>query len=497
MAAGSPFSQVLRLSRHSLVYGLGAAVAQLTGFLLIPLYTRVLTPADYGVLSILTTTISVFLIMVPLGVTSGLSMAYFQNDDAESRRSALSSALLCLTGVAFLLMLLLQAAATPITRLLLGSQEYTPHFRVAFLTVFLDSGIALCLLMLRIQEKSVRYAVIVLGQLLGMVLLNILMVVLLRLGVLGILLSRAVTSALLYAIMVPRVVREAGLRLSLPRLRGMISYGLPYVPSNLASWIMTLSDRYFLRFLSTTGELGLYSLGFKFGMVMNVLIVRPFALAWGPFFWSVAKEERAPRVYASVLTYFLLGGVAVVLGLSVLSREALVLMATPRFYGAWKVIPFVALSYLLFGCFSIFSVGIALEKKTKFIPVITGVGAVANLALNALLIPGYGMMGAAAATLTAKALLPVGAFLISRRYHRIPYEWSRLLKVAVAAGLTFGVSLTVRSDSVIAAASLKLVVLLLYPLLLVVMRFLRDDEVAAARKAVSSALSRLARKSTG
>lgn len=269
----------------------------------------------------------------------------------------------------------------------------------------------------------------------------------------------------------------------------MLSFGLPLVPAGLAAWIMTLADRYFLQFLSTPTELGLYSLGYKFGMVVQALIVGPFTLAWAPFLWSVAKEKNAKEVYSSVLTYFVLVGMFATLVLSVLSREVLMVMVTPPFYSAYKAIPLIALSYVLYGCYFVFNPGMLIAKKTKYAALIVGAGAIVNLGLNYLLIPGYGMMGAAVATVISYLLLPIGLFFLSRRYYPIEYEWSRIAKILLAAVPVYIGSIFIINDSAIIAGVLKLLSLLGFPILLFVFKFFKAEEIKKAKELIKVALS--------
>lgn len=481
------FSQLLRLSRHSIVYGLGAAASQVVGFFLIPLYSRYLTPSDYGVLEIFTVTMSVIAVIIPLGVTAGLAMSYYENEDEERRKAALSTAYFFLTATSLCIALVLIAMAGNFSSLIFESTQYTFYFQIIFLTLFFGTGVSLALLTLRVQEKSINYAAITLARFVISIGLNILFIVTLRRGVLGILEAHLITSALIYCFLIPQLIKKAGLRFSTAKLKGMISYGIHYVPSNLAAWIMTISDRYFLQFLSTSTELGLYSMGYKFGMVVNALVVSPFALAWGPFFWSIAKEKNAKEIYSSVLTYFVLISMFIALALSVLSREVLMIMATPPFYSAYKVVPLIALSYILLGCFSILFVGTGLQKKTKYAPVITGIGAVVNLGLNYLLIPSYGMMGAAVATLISYLLLPVGAYFVSNRYYPIKYEWGRVAKIFLAAGLVYAGCLFIRTDLAIVTGLLKAVTLLGYPLLLFAFRFFKPEEIQKSKEILRAA----------
>ena len=212
-------------------------------------------------------------------------------------------------------------------------------------------------------------------------------------------------------------------------------------------------------------------------MVMQALLIIPFELAWIPFMLSVAKRDDAKQIYSSVLTYFLLIGVFIALALSVLSREVIAIMATPPFHDAYKVVPLIAFSYLLFGCYLILQAGIYIEGKTKYVPLIVGAGAVLNLGLNYLLIPSYGMMGAATATLLSYLLLPVAMLFVAGKYYPIRYEFDRIIKIVLAAVPIYVGCMFVSTGSLLIEGLIKLIILATYPALLYVLRLPKPQEL--------------------
>jgi len=476
------FRQLLRLSKQSITYGLGVAVSQAVAFFLLPVYTRYLTPADYGGLEIFQTTLSILLIIFVMGLTTALFRSYFNYDDEEKRKTVVGTAFIFLTGTSFLFLLILVALAGDFSALFFGSVEYTFYFRVIFLTLFFDVGIVIAFSVFRAREESKKYAIFAVIRFLATAGLNILFVVFLHKGVLGILLGGLIAALLLYSVLLRSIIKNAKLGFSTTELKEMLSFGLPLVPAGLAAWIMTMADRYFLQFLSTSQELGLYSLGYKFGMIIQVLIVGPFNLAWAPFLLSIAKEKEARQVYSSVLTYFALVAIAVALVLSVLSKELLIVATTPPFYAAYRVVPLIAVSYVLYGCYFVFNPGTLIAKKTKYVAVIVGAGAIVNLGLDYLLIPGYGMMGAAVATVVSYLLLPIGMFFLSGRYYPVNYEWGRVARIFVAAGLVYAGTLFIRNDSALIAGLLKAVSLLGFPLLLFAFRFFKPEEIQKTKE---------------
>lgn len=476
------FSQLLRLSKHSIIYGFGVAISQFIGFFLLPLYTRFLTPADFGVLQIFITTQAFLGAIIGMGLGTALFMSFFKYDNEENRKKVVSTSLIFLTVASLCFTLILIQLASKFSLLLFASTQYTFYFQIIFLTLFFDVAIAIVLQVFRAREESKKFVLISLVRFLVSVGLNIYFVAVLEKGVLGILAAGLIVAGLLYLLLIPSIIKNTGLRFSVVDIKEMLSFGLPLVPTALGGLILFASDKYLLLLLSTAHQLGLYSLGYKFGAVILGLIVAPFTLAFGPFAFSEAKKENAKEVYSAVLTYFFLVAMFAALGLSVLSKEVLMIMTTPAFYDAYKVVPLIALSYVLYGCAHVFAIGIYLMKKTKYSPLITGICAIVNIGLNFVLIPNYAMMGAAVATVISFFILAVGGFIVSMKYYPIRYEWSRVAKIFLAAVLVYVGCLFITNDSAIIAGVLKLISLLGFPILLFVFGFFKPEEIQKARE---------------
>ena len=478
------FRQLLRLSQHSIIYGLGVVVSQLVGFFLIPVYTRYLTTSDYGHLELLQITGTMLGVIFVMGLNSALVRSYFLCDNADEKKRVVSTAFVFLSASSALLTLLLVALAGSFSSLLFGSPEYTQYFRLIFLVLFFDTSIMVGLTVFMVRQEPVNYALVTVTRVVLGIVLNIVFVVVLHKGVLGILEASVITSAFIYLVLLGSVIRRTGFSFSVEELKRMLAFGLPLVPGGLAFYILTLSDRYFLQFFSTTTELGLYSLGYKFGLVVGALLVGPFSTAWGPFAFAMAKEPHVKQTFSRVLTYFVLVAMFVALALSVLSKEVLHVMATPAFFNAYKVVPLIALSYVLYGCYYILSIGLSLEAKTKYIAVVVGTIAIVNLGFNYLLVPSYGMMGAASATLIAFLLLALVSFLASQRFFRVDYDWGRIVKICLAAGVVYAGSLFITNESGIVAGVFKLLSLLAYPILLYIFRFYQPEEIQKVKEII-------------
>jgi O-antigen/teichoic acid export membrane protein len=483
------FTHLLRLSKHSIIYGLGVVVSQVIGFFLIPLYTRYLTPAGYGTLEIFNTTLTVLGVIFVMGLSTAIFRSYYLHDDENKKKTVVSTAYLFLTATSALLTLLLISVAGSFSSLFFHSSEYAFYFRIIFLTLFCNTGIMIGLSVFRAREEPARYIMVTIAQVMLSLGLNITFVIALHKGVLGILEGNLITAASVYLVLLASIIRRAGFGFSSEELKRMLAFGLPLVPSGLSMWVLTLSDRYFLQFLSTPTELGLYSLGYKFGLVISGLLVGPLQLAFLPFTFSIAKEKNAREVYSRVFTYFMLIAVFAALVLSVLSREVLAIMATPAFHNAYKVIPLIALSYVLYGCYFVLMVGINLHAKTKYLAVFVVAAAILNLGLNYALIPHYGMMGAAVATLISYVSLPISSYLLSQRYYSVKYEWGRVAKICIAFGVIFAGSLFIPHQSGVVTGVYKLLTIFAYPILLYILGFYHHEEIQKTKQIFKTVVS--------
>jgi O-antigen/teichoic acid export membrane protein len=261
----------------------------------------------------------------------------------------------------------------------------------------------------------------------------------------------------------------------------MQRFGLPLVPSGLALWVIDLSDRFFLVRMKGLAENGLYSVGVRISTAL-LLVLIALRTAWPAFAFSIKDDDEAKQTYGFVLTYVLYACCWLSLTLSLLAPWLVRLLTTPRFYPSAEVVPLLVFGGTAFIAFNVMSIGIGRAKKTQFNWVVTGGAALVNIGLNFVLIPPYGMIGAAISTLVAYVVMFLGMTVRAQQVFPVPYQWRRIaLAVAAAVGLTvLGKSL----DVPLAGAVLLSAV---YPLILLPLGFYLPVELRRIRALVSPA----------
>ena len=221
---------------------------------------------------------------------------------------------------------------------------------------------------------------------------------------------------------------------------------------------------------------GLYTIGYSIGLATN-LIVQAVQLAWPAQMFEIAKLSDAKRRFSLTLTYYCLALGFASLAVSVLAREILVIMTTPAFYGAYIVVPLITLSYVFYGFRFMTTIGMSVKNKIRYSSIIIVGAAILNLILSFLLIPKYGILGAAWATLLSYLILAVINLRVDLHFMYIPYEYWRLAKIMVSWLVIYGLSLLINTPSIWINLILKTLLLIGYPLFLFGVRFYNHQEI--------------------
>ena len=381
--------------------------------------------------------------------------------------------------------------ARQINNLLFQSKDYTLLVRLTIYTGFFNTLSTITFQLFRAKLQSVKFSLVSILRFLLNVSFNIYFILKLKMGLSGVVYGNLYTSILISILTFFLIYKNLSLKISIYKLKNMLNYGLPLIPGGLSIWVLSVANRYFLERFSTTTELGLYSLGSRFSGILEFLIIQPFLTTWPSIYFPLAKEKDAPLTFSRLTTYFLLIGSFFSLGIIALSNPAIKIMADPQYWGTYKVIPLLVFSVLLYGFFSLLNVGIFIQNKTRYNPVIIGIAAVFNLSLNYFLIPPYGMLGAAYATFFSYLLMDLLAYIINVRVYPIPYEWIRILKIISVTILSLFIINQVQVSSWRRELLYKFLLLFIFPLLLWVSGFFTSGEMKRAKDFIPELLEKL------
>jgi O-antigen/teichoic acid export membrane protein len=282
----------------------------------------------------------------------------------------------------------------------------------------------------------------------------------------GVLWSDFLATALMSLVLLPVLIANARPAFSTSHLRAVLAFGLPKAPHGLMVQALNLADRLILVRYQPLSVVGVYDKAYALGAGVKFGLA-PFETAWQPFVLSRMRLPEAPRLLARVITYAAAAFVCLALAIAVLGREALMALTfkNPAFWAGAPVIPVVVLAYLLHGFFLLTSIGIGIEKRARYYPMITAAAAATDVGLNLLLIPRLGMMGAAWATVAGYAVMAgLGAWL-SHRLYPIPFERGPLARIVGLAAVAYALS-RLAPAALVPGLAFKGAMLVLYALVL-------------------------------
>jgi len=463
-----------RLLNQILVYGLGDTINKLAAILLVPLFTRYLTPAEYGVAGILTVANSLLISLCDLGMSSGI-VRFFKEEEESKRHKLINTAQIVLVSLTLVLALVAWAISPQLSSLFFKSPDYAYLITLNFFTIPFTVSVTAVMVSFRLSEQAKKYASINTSRVITGFILNIILIVFLHRGVKGLFEGPIINAAIYSIFILSTNIKFDKLRFSQEHFKKMFSYGFPFVFSGIFLWVVNWADRFLLSRLTDLSQVGLYSLGYSLGMAI-MLPIGAFNSAWTAFYMSIAKEENAKRIYALILTYFFLIIVFFVLILGIFSRDYFYFFTPEVYHNAYIVVPLIALAYTFNGSFLIVAIASFLSKKTYFDPIIEFIAAALNIGLMFVLIPAIGRMGAAWATLAAYITLPVLMLILTNKFYPIKYEFWRILQIFAVALVVYYLAQWVYAPTV-ANIFIRLGVVLLYPIGLFLTGFFHKDEI--------------------
>lgn len=456
-----------------MIYGTGHILARLVTFLLLPLYTNVFTAEEYGVVSLAYVFLGFMSIVLKYGLDVSLMKKYIQST-GDDRTAFFSTAYISLIITSFCFAGLFSVFADKLSPLILDV-EY-PRFIVyiGWILCF-DILWSMSQLILRAEEKPVKYIVLSMANVISMLILNLYFVLKLNLGVEGVLVSNLIVSAGLFLCTLPIVFHHFSLKhYSKTHWQKLMTFGLPFLPAGIFSMLMEIADRYILKWLTDMETVGLYSAGYKLGMLM-MLAVMGFNMGWQPYFLK-AGEQNKP-VFSRIATY-VFSAFGYLWLLLYLWKDTIVQLKIggitfygEAFWSSTSIVPVIALGYWFHGVYIVQIPGLYLQERSNILMLIRACGALVNVALNFALIPYYGAMGAAWATCISFAVMAVLIFFFNRKWFPMQYEWKRLLLIIISITLIYSASQYLPVNWVN-----QLIFSAAFPVLLILSGFLNAEE---------------------
>ncbi len=485
-------SSLQRVLQHSTLYALGNIAGRVVAFLAIPFYSRFLSPAQYGLIELIelsTQTVAIVFGLQAIG--TALTRLYHDQVSPEAERHVASTALIGTAMLSGGVTAASVAASGAISRAVFHTDAWATLLQVAFIAMFFASTIEVVLVYERMRGHArfyLAYSLVTLGLNLG---LNILFIGGLDAGVWGFVSSKLITSVGGAGVLAWRLRREVGWHWHGAYVPEFVRFGAPLILSGLSYFAIHFSDRFFLTSAVSLAELGRYALAYRFALMVNSLVGDSFAKSWTVSLYRHVGAAGWREQFARVAAYFTLAVATTGFAIAVFSPELLRVMVPESFFPPALLLPILVLAYVVRDVADFFRSLLLINKRSVWVGKIALAAAVLNLLSNMLLIPQYGIYGAAWATLLTWSAYLVVCWIAADREHRLPVRvasYARLLVLMVAA---YAAAATVRAGGFALQAALDGAWVVLFAAIAAAVFLSAPERQAALRQLASLVASAL------
>jgi O-antigen/teichoic acid export membrane protein len=438
----SILEKLKEIANHSFVYGLGSVIQSALAILLVPLYTRQFSIAEFGVFSVCIIFGTLLGNLFSVGIASSLSRSYFDVDTTVHKQRVIGTSII-LASLCVICQLSLGYVFSQYASLMLFKNNlYTSHVTLVLVWSALANFNNIFFVILRFQKLSKQVVTINLISLASSVIIIYLCVVIFNLGVKGALIGMCLNQAVLLFLLWFFSRGFLSLKFSLNEAKRQIAFGIPIACTTVSYFLIISMDRFVANEFLSLEQVGVYSLAVIIGSSVNLLFVMPFGQIWSPMRMQYRHDSNADVFYKIVLTYYFLIGFLVTVPVSVFSMEIIYLISGSAEYSeAWLVVPIVMTAYLVVGCVKIIDNGLYFARKVGYHAFVYAGCVVFNSIANIFLIPRFGYLFGALNLLLTFVIATLVISFFSNRIEPINFEGKRLLKIV---GSFMVVMLTVR-----------------------------------------------------
>ncbi|MEK6301446.1 MAG: oligosaccharide flippase family protein [Acidobacteriota bacterium] len=479
------YDKIKKTIKHTLIFGIGSVVNSAFGLVLVPVYGKYLRASEFGVLALLTVSLTLVTIVLKLGLNHAFFRHYYDTEDETHRRRIVGSTLVFLSVSSAALVAVLWAFAPQASAAVFaGDQSKADLLRLIFLISFFEVISLIPDSILRAKFKSARYSAINIIAFVFQVGLISYLVIGVDATVKSVLIGRLAGAAFESAIFFFMVRRDLSMSFSWPELRGMLAFGVPLIFGQISFHLFMMIDRFFLERYVSDRELGAYAMANTLVSVVTILVTVPFSQVWTVMRFSVMNEEGAEEYYSRVLTYIVFVSMFLALGVAAVAGDGLLLFALKGYWSAPAIIPLLAMAAVMDCASRVLNIGTTLKKRTIFAPLVIFAALIVNVGLNFLLIPRFGVTGATVATVISYVVFCALRYWSSNLFVKIRYEWGRVFSIAAigsALVAVFYVIDSVRGPSpgwkrLSLSIAVKVSLAVSFPLVLFALKFFDEKE---------------------
>ena len=471
-----------RMISHTSIYMIGDILRHSVSIIMLPIYTRYLTPEDYGTVELLSMLIDFATIIFGARVAQAVFRYYCTATTEGDKKSVIASALFLgflLNGIGSII---IAAFSDPLAIAIFSDSSYKTYIALFAITMFLIPLNQIPLTYIRAQQKPWLFLIFSISRLVLQLSLNLYYVVYLELHVEGVVYSAVISSTIMAIILLGYTLPRVGLSVKKATCKRLFSFSLPLKLASIGTFYLTFGDRYILNMYSDLSQVGIYALGYKFGFIFTLIAWTPFEKMWDAEKYAIIDKPDAKAIYQRTFLYT--SSILIFLGLciSLYTKDLLKIMSDPAFHDAYKITPIIILAYVLQAWTKFCDLGILLEKKTIQIAYAEWMAAAVITFAYFTLIPAFGIFGAAWATAIGFFARLYWTNKKGKMYYDMELPWKKVLLTAALAVVMFLFSL-MASENIMLSILLRTLLIALFIVMFFVSPILsRADKIALFKR---------------
>lgn len=467
---------------NTLIYGIGNLTTKIIGFILIPVYVKHFSISTYGVLGLLEVTNAALVSILGLAFTQALYRWYWDEAFITKRKSifftTLSFLIVFLSFVIFISYFFIKDFSS----LLFGEINYYNLIFLVIITSSLQIITQTISTLIQLQQKAILFTVANVLTLIIQLLFTIYFITLKNIGLYGIYYAQIISFCFYLIIVSYFLIKNIELKFEILILKRMLAYSSPWLISNVAALIISISDRYFIRVFGEMGDLGIYQFGYKIANTVSVLVIASAQMAIFPMMFKKMNDPDAKRFYSKIMTYFTFGVMFFILFLNFYSFEIIKFLARKKeYWDAYGVIPYISLGLIFAMLKDLTSVPLQIAKKSTLVSKIIIFSAIVSLGLNWLIIPRYGSLGAAISFIISQFFYFILMTYFAQKNYKINYEFVKVIKMIVVGIILFFISLALADFSLPIRMISKIILIISFPVILYFLNFYEKIELESMK----------------
>ena len=467
---------------NTLIYGIGNLTTKIIGFILIPVYVKHFSISTYGVLGLLEVTNSALVSILGLAFTQALYRWYWDEAFITKRKSifftTLSFLIFFLSSVIFISYFFIKDFSI----LLFGEIKYCNLIFLVIITSSLQIIAQTISTLIQLQQKAILFTAVNILTLIIQLLFTIYFITSKKIGLYGIYYAQIISFCFYLIIVSYFLIKNIELKFEILILRKMLAYSSPWLISNVAALIISISDRYFIRVFGEMADLGIYQFGYKIANTVSVLVIASAQMAIFPMMFKKMNDPDAKRFYSKIMTYFTFGVMFFILFLNFYSFEIIKFLARKKeYWDAFGVIPYISLGLIFTMLKDLTSIPLQIAKKSTLVSKIIIFSAIVSLGLNWLIIPRYGSLGAAISFIISQFFYFILMTYFAQKNYKINYEFVKVIKMIVVGIILFFLSLSLADFSLAVRMISKIILIISFPVILYFLNFYEKIELESMK----------------